>query len=162
MSRVFILKDGSVSVGRKTYQIIGYVHEKKKEDELVVELIQEPSAEPTFDAIKFVLEDKSLPDDITIITSNVYVVKALTVYWKAWEKTHWKTKTGSEVRDREIIEEILNLPQPKYQYLKRESWPKELAQVEDLMEEEGRAKAEEMRKTEPKRKLTVRGSSSRS
>jgi hypothetical protein len=148
-----------VNTGRENGTVVAYIVERKKEDEIIVDLVDTPSGEPLFDVIKLVLEDKGVPDDIEIISDNIYVVKTMTIYAPKWEKTGYTTTKGGPVRDEAIIKELMGLPQPRYKYMDRKLWPKGLDGVEDLIREEGESQAEIRRQKEKPKALKIRGRS---
>lgn len=155
--KIFVLKGVEETIGNNDYAVGGYIARKANEDELVVKVFKNPSKEPLFDCIKEVLGDSSLPEDIEIVTDNLYVFKALTTYWKKWDENGWKTTKGDPVRDKEVIEKILNLTPPKeYRYQPRDEWPEDLDDIETLLREEGEKKLLQIRKKQPRRKITVR------
>jgi ribonuclease HI len=154
MAKVYLFKGNSAKINRNNYTIVGYLVEEGDEEELVVDVLKNPSEEPLFDLVKKVLEDPKLPEEITIYSDNNYVVRSLSSYWKGWEENGWITVRGEPVRDKAIIQEVLAQGQPlAYRYISLNS--PSFLEVKNLLTEEGEKKLAEIRQQNP-RKLTVR------
>lgn len=60
-------------------------------------------------AIKMILQD-GLSNNISIIFSDSeYSINSITVWYKNWQRNGWKTTTGGDVKNKDLIEEILQL-----------------------------------------------------
>jgi len=46
---------------------------------------------------------------IYIISDSEYSIKAITIWYKKWENNNWKTSTGNDVANLNIIQDIINL-----------------------------------------------------
>lgn len=51
---------------------------------------------------------KICTDDYTIYTDSNYSINCVTKWYKGWKKNGWKTSKGDDVKNRDLIEEIVN------------------------------------------------------
>lgn len=64
-------------------------------------------------AIQRALEVVPDAQDILIYSDSQYSIKCLTIWSINWRKNHWKTSTGQDVKNRDIVEEVVRLIQER-------------------------------------------------
>ncbi len=63
-------------------------------------------------AVAAVLKHFTKPSHLTIYSDSQYAVFSITKWSKAWKKNNWMTSLGQPVKNKEILEEILELCKP--------------------------------------------------
>ena len=60
-------------------------------------------------AIKMILKDELAMKLTTIYSDSEYSINSITKWYKNWQLNGWKTAAGTNVKNRDLIEEIIQL-----------------------------------------------------
>lgn len=118
MKKIIVFTDGSCECNGKIYATGGYgIYYPNKEYKNVSEPLlgkpvtnQRAELMAIYEALKTILGDKkNTYDEIIIYTDSEYSIKSLTEWSSNWIKRGWKNRKGQEVKNRDILEPLINL-----------------------------------------------------
>lgn len=88
-------------------------------------------------------------ENSVVVTDSQYCVNALTKWWPSWERNGWKTKAGTEVKNGDLIREIIPmLGTTKLVWVKGHAG-NSMNEAADRLARKGRASVEEFPTEDP-------------
>lgn len=118
MKKIIVFTDGSCEGNGKSFACGGYgiYFPNKEYDDVSEFFIKSPVTNQRtelwaiYEALSTILNDKNNNyDEIVIYTDSEYSIKSLTQWSDNWIKNNWKNSKKQEVKNRDILEPLINL-----------------------------------------------------
>jgi ribonuclease HI len=109
----FYRRDSKEFAGYSVYFPDGIIINEEKIDQIYKKFIHSPITNQRaelyaiYKAIYIVTKNLEF-NKLTIYTDSKYCVKSFTEWYKKWEKNNWKSSSGVDVKNQDIIKPIIN------------------------------------------------------